>query len=88
MTTIRFTLGDSEVWHEIRLNYTLTGSSFRDEHDLSYIIKREQDRCKNCYAKKVQVIDERGKLLAESSDILEWGYLNYKNFTNHETENS
>ena len=37
MTKIQFTLGDSDLWHEIQMNYELTGDKFRDEHDLSYI---------------------------------------------------
>ena len=79
MTKIRFTLGESDLWHEIQMNYNLTGETFRDEHDLSYIIKREQDRCKDYCAKRVEVINENGEVLAESSNILEWDNLKYKN---------
>lgn len=79
MTKIQFTLGDSDIWHEIQLNYSLTGEKLRDEHDLSYIIKREQDRCKDNRAKKVKVVDDSGNILAQSLDILEWNHLEYKN---------
>lgn len=78
MTKIKFTLGDSDVWHEIELDYLLTNQVFRDEQDLSYIIKREQDRCSFKKAKRVEIYDANGILLAESSDILEWGKLEYK----------
>lgn len=81
MTTIRFTIEDSDVWHEITLDYQMTNTLFRDEHDLSYIIKREKDRCnedwKNWRAKRVEVYDDNGKLIAKSSDILEWNKLEY-----------
>lgn len=78
MARIRFTLGDSNIWHEFQLeNYELSNSIFRDEQDLSYIIKREQDKCKDYCAKKVEVIDDSGTILAKSSDILEWGKLEY-----------
>ncbi len=77
MTTIRFTLGDSDVWHEISLNYELTHQTFRDEQDLSYIIKREQEKCKDWCAKKVEVIDEHGNIIAETNNILEWDNLKY-----------
>lgn len=79
MTKIQFTLGNSDLWHEIQLNYNLTGEKYRDEHDLSYIIKREQDRCKDYSAKRVKVLNENGDVLAESSDISEWNHLEYKN---------
>lgn len=80
MARIRFTIGDSDVWHEFQTeNYTLSGDSFRDEHDLSYIIKREQDRCCSFRARKVEVLDDNGKKLADSPDILEWSKLEYNN---------
>ncbi len=84
MSKIRFTLGESNQWHEIQIDYELTKETFRDEQDLSIIIKREQDRCKNWSAKKVEVLSDNGELLAKSSDILEWGKLEYKD-ENHET---
>ena len=86
MTEIRFTLGDSDVWHIIRLKYELTKEVFRDEHDLSYIVKREQDRAKCFRAKKVEVLDEYGNLLARSSNILDWNKLEY--ITNQENDES
>ena len=79
MAKIKFTLGDSDSWHEIELDYQLTHQRFRDEHDLSFIIKREQDRCCFQRAKKVQVYDDNGILMAESSNILEWDKLEYNN---------
>ena len=79
MTKIRFTVEGSDVWHEILLNYSLTKEIARDEHDLSNIIKQEQDMCCKNKAKKVEVIDDNGNLLAYSSDILDWGKLEYKN---------
>lgn len=90
MATIRFTIEDSDVWHEITIDYQMTKTLFRDEHDLSYIIKREQDRCnedwKNRRAKRVEVYDDNGKLIAKSSDILEWNKLEYINYENNEKE--
>lgn len=78
MARIRFTLGDSSVWHEVQLDYNLSGELFRDEHELSYIIKKEQDKCHLYRAKKVEVLDDEGNLIAESPDILEWNKLEYK----------
>lgn len=77
MAKIRFTLGDSTVWHEIQIDYALSHQIFRDEHDLSYIIKREQDRCQTGKAKKVEVLDDKGNLLATSPNILDWNKLEY-----------
>lgn len=83
MARIRFTLGDSEIWHEFQIeNYELSNSVFRDEHDLSYIIKREQDKCKDYRARKVEVMDDNGDVIATSSDILEWGKLEYNKKNN------
>ncbi len=86
MTEIRFTLGDSDVWHIIRLDYELTKELFRDEHDLSYLIKREQDKCNNFKAKKVNVFDNNGRLLASSPNILEFGKLEYNDKKENETD--
>lgn len=77
MTKIRFTLGDSAIWHEFEMDYHLTGEVFRDEQDLSYIIKKEQDRCSSFRARKVEIHDNKGVLLARSSDILDWNKLEY-----------
>ena len=44
MMRIRFTIGDSPIWHEIQIDkYVLSKQQFRDEHDLAHIIKNEQD---------------------------------------------
>ena len=77
MARIRFTIGDSPIWHEIQMDFKLTEEVFRDEHDLSYIIKKEQERLQWYKAKKVEVLDDQGNLKAKSSDILEWGKLEY-----------
>jgi len=80
MARIRFTLGESSIWHEVQLDYyELTNQAFRDEHDLSYIIKKEQELCKSSNAKKVEVLDDEGNILAQSSNILESGKLEYVN---------
>lgn len=79
MTEIRFTLGDSDVWHIIQLDYKLSKQELKDEHILSAIIKNEQDKCKELKAKKVKVFDDNGKLLASSSNILEHYKLEYNN---------
>ena len=60
-------------------NYLLSRETFIDEHDLSYIIKREQDRCCSYRARKVEVLDDNGKILAKSPDILKWSKLEYNN---------
>ena len=60
------------------MDFQLSESIFRDEHDLSYIIKREQDRLQRYSAKKVMVLDDFGNIKAQSDDILEWGKLEYK----------
>ena len=79
MKRIRFTIGESQVWHEIQLNnYELSKEQFKDEHDLAHIIKKEQDKCTNGFAKKVEVIDENGNLLAKTPNILEFFNLEYK----------
>lgn len=76
---IRFTIGDSPIWHEIQIDkYVLSKQQFRDEHDLAYIIKNEQDKCTNGFARKVEVIDENGNLLAKTPNILELFNLEYK----------
>ena len=76
---IRFTIGDSPIWHEIQIDkYVLSKQQFRDEHDLAHIIKNEQDKCTNGFAKKVEVIDENGNLLPETPNILELFNLEYK----------
>lgn len=76
---IRFTIGDSPIWHEIQIDkYVLSKQQFRDEHDLAHIIKNEQDKCMNGFAKKVEVIDENGNLLAKTPNILELFNLEYK----------
>ena len=54
MATIKFTLGDSEIWHVIELDYELSYNWVKDVDILAYIIKQEQDKCKNWRAKKVQ----------------------------------
>ena len=84
MSKIRFTIGDSPIWHEIQMDFQLSESIFRDEHDLSYIIKKEQERLQRYSAKKVMVLDDFGNLKAQSDDILEWGKLEYK--TNNQIE--
>ncbi len=71
MATIKFTLGDSEIWHVIELDYELSYNWVKDVDILAYIIKQEQDKCKNWRAKKVQVLDDNGNVLAKSSNILE-----------------
>lgn len=79
MMRIRFTIGDSPIWHEIQIDkYVLSKQQFRDEHDLAHIIKNEQDKCTNGFAKKVEVIDENGNLLAKTPNILELFNLEYK----------
>jgi hypothetical protein len=79
MMRIRFTIGDSPIWHEIQIDkYVLSKQQFRDEHDLAHIIKNEQDKCTNGFAKKVEVIDENGNLLAKTPNILEFFNLEYK----------
>lgn len=79
MKRIRFTIGESQVWHEIQLNnYELSKEQFKDEHEISRIIKEEQDNCKDGKAKKVEVIDESGQIIAKSPDILELFRLEYK----------
>lgn len=77
MARIRFTIEESDVWHEMQIDYELSNQVFRDEHDLSYIIKKEQERCKSGQARKVEVYDDRGKLIAKSSNILDWNTLEY-----------
>lgn len=77
MARIKFTIGESDVWHEIQIDYELSRQQFRDEHDLSYIIKNEQERCQSGKAKKVEIYDESGNLIAKSPDILDWNKLEY-----------
>lgn len=77
MAVIRYTLGDSDAWHEITIKYALSLEKFRDEHDLSYIIKHDQERILSSKAKKVEVYDDFGALLAKTPDILEWDKIEY-----------
>ena len=84
MAKIRFTLGGSDVWHEIQIDYELSRQVLRDEHELAYLIKREQDRCGTSKAKSVEVYDDDGILLAKSPDILDWYKLEYYDKKNDE----
>lgn len=88
MAEIRFTLGNLDVWHIIRLDYELSKQTLKDEHVLSNIIKNEQDKCKELKAKKVKVFNDKGILLASSSNILDNFNLVYHNENdyNNETE--
>lgn len=87
MAEIRFTLGDLDEWHVIHLDYELTKEKFKDIHDLSYIIKREQKKRNiGLKAKKVKVFNDQGILLASSSNILEDFKLDYYNEKNNKNE--
>ena len=76
---IRFTIGDSDIWHSFYLNYDLCKVPIQDEIKLSCIIKQEQDKCRYGIAKKVEVRDEKGNLIARTEDIMKECTMTYNN---------
>ena len=84
MTKIRFTLGDSPVWHVIEVDYKLSMNQIKDEEMIAYFIKQEQDNCKYSMAKKVEIMDDNENVIAQSPAIVEPFKFEYKN-EEHET---
>lgn len=86
MATIKFTIGDTDIWHEFHRPYNLSKKVTKDVQDLCYIIKQIQNDFCNGKAKKVCVIDDQG-VIAKSSDILEKFQLDYYDSNKNDNEN-
>ncbi len=77
MKEIRFTLGNSIVWHSIYLDFKLQ-NEIHDELMIALLITQELKRLgAQEMAKQVQVLDESKNIIAMSSDISEIGKFEY-----------
>lgn len=79
MKEIRFTLGDSDIWHSIYADIDID-SPIQVETVIADIIGCELSKIRNKKApqKYVKFYDEQGKLIGESPDICELGSFKLK----------
>jgi len=85
MKEIRYTLGDSPLWHSLYVDIVLE-SEVKNDLIFAYLITQELRRMGiRESAKKFVVLDENKKVIAHSEDISEPIKLT---FTNNENEKS
>lgn len=86
MKEIRFTLGNSPLWHSLYWDCQLNGNEVYDDLTFAYLITQELRKMGiQEPAKRFKVFDENKNEIAHSDDLSETAKLKY---TNHETENS
>lgn len=86
MKEIRYTLGNSPLWHSLYLDFDLSDNEIHDDTMLANLITEELRRTGiQESAKRVKVLDERNNEIAHSDDISE---VNKLKFGSDETEQS
>ena len=71
MKEIRFTLGNSPIWHSMYIDYTLRDET-QDDLMFAYLVTQElQKMGAHEPAKRFRLFDEQNKLIAESENISE-----------------
>lgn len=77
---IRFTLGDSNIWHSIYTDFDIF-NEVQTGQVVANIITSEIHKIQkeSLKAKKVIIIDEEGKTIAKSSDICNVESLTFNN---------
>ena len=79
MKEIRFTLGDSDIWHSIYADVEIE-SPIQVETVIANMIGCELSkiRDKKAHQKYVKLLNEQGQIIGESSDICELGSFELK----------
>ena len=79
MKEIRFTLGDTDIWHTIYADIEIK-SEIQVETIVANIIGSELSKKVNNkgHQKFVKLLDENGNIIGESSDICEIGLFEFK----------
>lgn len=70
MKKIRFTIGDSDVWHQIEADFDVY-NEVQTGQVVASIIAEEMKRIRNTdlKPKKVEILNEKDALIASSTDI-------------------
>lgn len=79
MKEIRFTLGESDVWHTIAADFDMI-NELQTGQAVASIITNELNVIRNCKGKpkRVEIRDGNGSLMAVSKDILSIEEMEFK----------
>lgn len=79
MKEIRFTIGDSNIWHSIFAEIDFI-SEVQTETVVAAVIQEELEKIRRNREKqkKVKILDEKGNVIGQTSDICNIGNFSYE----------